>query len=89
MISGVHNEVLMAGGYVLFLAAVAFLLEALARHSHKRSENYRNAGFSYKRELDQWECPMPASLWFAAIPDHVKQDCLLPKARLATAMFAR
>src|SRR5262249_9607905 len=32
-------------------------LEALARHSHRRSERYRTSGFVYYRDLDQWECP--------------------------------
>lgn len=57
MIYGVHIEVLLAGGYALFLAGVALVLEILARHSHRRSEHYRNSGFTYKRRLDVWECP--------------------------------
>jgi hypothetical protein len=36
---------------------VALGLDALARHSHKRSELYRTAGFTYHRQLDAWECP--------------------------------
>jgi hypothetical protein len=36
MISGIHTEVLLAAGYAMFLVAVAFTLELLARHSHKR-----------------------------------------------------
>lgn len=54
---GLHIEVLLALGYSLFLAGVAFLLEFLARHSHKRAERYRNAGFIYFRDLDYWKCP--------------------------------
>jgi len=57
MISGVHLEVLLASGYALFLAGVAGVLEFLARHSHKRTQRYRNSGFVYFKELDQWECP--------------------------------
>ena len=57
MISGVHVEVLLASAYALFLALVAIALELLARHSHRRSELYRNLGFVYSRDLDQWECP--------------------------------
>lgn len=57
MISGVHVEVLLAAAYALFLAGVAFLLELLARHSHRRSEHYRNSGFTYRRKMDLWECP--------------------------------
>jgi hypothetical protein len=62
MIAGVHNEVLLAVGYATFLVGVAFALELLARHSHKRSEVYRNAGFVYRQKLDLWECPMRRQL---------------------------
>jgi hypothetical protein len=57
MISGIHIEVLLAAGYAVFLVGVAFLLEILARHSHKRSEHYRNSGFVYRQKMDLWECP--------------------------------
>lgn len=57
MIQGVHIEVLLAAGYALLLVGVAAVLEWLARHSHRRSERYRNSGFVYHRKLDVWECP--------------------------------
>jgi hypothetical protein len=57
MISAVHVEVVLAAGYAVFLAAVAFVLELLARHAHKRSEGYRNSGFVYFQKMDLWECP--------------------------------
>ena len=57
MIWGLHVEVLLALSYALFLVGVAFLLEFLARHSHKRTERYQNSGFIYFRDLDYWECP--------------------------------
>jgi Transposase DDE domain len=57
MISGVHVEVALAAGYAVFLGGVAFLLEFLARHSHKRSERYGNFGFVYFQGMDLWECP--------------------------------
>jgi hypothetical protein len=57
MISGIHVEVLLAAGYAIFLVGVASALEFLARHSHKRSEHYRNSGFVYLRRMDVWECP--------------------------------
>ena len=46
-----------AAGYGLFLAAAALGLDLLARHSHRRAELYRTAGFTYDRHLDAWECP--------------------------------
>ena len=57
MIDGIHIEVMLAAGYALLLVGVAAVLEYLARHSHRRSEHYRNSGFVYKRKLDVWECP--------------------------------
>jgi len=57
MISGVHTEVVLAASYAIFLTTVAVGLELLARHSHKRSERYRNSGFTYFRDRDAWECP--------------------------------
>jgi hypothetical protein len=33
------------------------VLEYLGRHSHRRSEHYRNSGFVYKQKHDAWECP--------------------------------
>src|SRR5215470_6503921 len=57
MILGVHDEVLLALTYALFLLGVAALLEYLARRSQRRAEGYRTSGFVYFRELDYWECP--------------------------------
>ena len=55
--SGVALESLLAAGYALFLCVVALGLDALAKHSHRRSELYRTAGFSYDVQHDSWECP--------------------------------
>ena len=57
MIHGIHIEVLLAGGYALLLVGVAVILEFVARHAHHRSEHFRNSGFTYKKELDVWQCP--------------------------------
>lgn len=55
--SGVAAESLLAAGYALFLVLVALGLDLLARHSNRRSELYRTAGFTYDGHLDAWECP--------------------------------
>jgi hypothetical protein len=57
MIHGVHIEVILAGGYALLLVGVAVILEIVARHAHHRSEHFRNSGFTYKKNMDVWECP--------------------------------
>lgn len=55
--SGVETESLLAAGYGLFLALAALGLDALARHSHRRSQLYRTAGFTYLQQVDAWDCP--------------------------------
>ncbi len=55
--SGVATESLLAAGYGIFLALAAIGLDILARHSHRRSELYRTAGFKYLESADAWECP--------------------------------
>lgn len=55
--SGVATESVLAAGYGLFLALAALGLDGLARHSHRRSERYRTAGFDYLEGVDAWECP--------------------------------
>jgi hypothetical protein len=55
--SAVATESLLAAGYGLFLALAALGLDILARHSHRRAELYRTAGFEYLEHLDTWECP--------------------------------
>jgi hypothetical protein len=72
MISGVHVEVLLAAIYAIFLVGVAFVLEFLARHSHKRSEYYRNLGFVYLQKMDLWECPAGQQLTRAEV-DYERQ----------------
>jgi hypothetical protein len=57
MIHGVHIEVFLAGGYALLLVGIAAILEIVARHSHRRSEHFRNSGFTYQKKLDVWKCP--------------------------------
>ena len=53
----VATESFLAAGYGLFLVLMALGLDALARHSHRRAELYRTAGFTFLREMDAWECP--------------------------------
>jgi hypothetical protein len=63
VVSELHPEVLFLGAYALFLLVAATALDRLARHSHRRSERYRTAGFRYHGGLDAWECPEGQHLW--------------------------
>jgi hypothetical protein len=62
-VSAMHVEVVLAAGYGAFLLAAALGVDALARHTHRRSERYRTAGFRYREHLDAWECPEGQHLW--------------------------
>lgn len=55
--SEIATESILAAGYGLFLALVALVLDAMAKHSHRRSELWRTGGFTYHDNLDAWECP--------------------------------
>jgi hypothetical protein len=50
-------EAWLAGGYAVFLAGVATVLERVARHAHRRSQALATTGFIYNRALDVWICP--------------------------------
>jgi hypothetical protein len=56
-------EAVLAAGYALFLVAAAIVLDLLARHTHRRSERFRIAGFVFHEHLDAWECPEGQHLW--------------------------
>ncbi len=53
----IHTEVLLAAGYATFLTAVALVIEAAARHTHRRSQRLPLTNFTYHAGLDVWECP--------------------------------
>ena len=57
MIGPLHIELALASGYAGFLIVVASGLEWFGRHSHRRSGQFRTAGFKYHDHLDVWECP--------------------------------
>jgi hypothetical protein len=59
----VDTEVVLTAGYALFLLGTALGLDLLARHSSRRSERYRTAGFTYHAQLDLWVCPEGEHLW--------------------------
>lgn len=53
----VHIEVILAALYAVFLYGTGKGLEWFGRHSHRRSGQFRTAGFTYHRHLDAWQCP--------------------------------
>ncbi len=61
--TGAHAETIVVVGYAMFLLVAAAGLDVLARHTHHRSERFRTAGFTYRREHDHWVCPEDQTLW--------------------------
>ena len=57
MIGPLHLEVVLAAGYAVFLLVAAAGFEWFGGLSHRRSGQFRTAGFKYHRQLDVWECP--------------------------------
>jgi hypothetical protein len=72
MISSFHIEPILAGIYVLLLLIVASVLEWMARHSHRRSDQYDTGGFHFHRDRDLWECPIGITLIRAEV-DHAQK----------------
>jgi len=70
--SGAAPETLMAAGYAVFLALGALGLDLLARHSHRRSQAYRTAGFTYYPSTDAWECPEGERLHRVEVDPHLR-----------------
>jgi hypothetical protein len=65
-------EVIFALGYAGLLLAVAFSLEWLAAHTHRRAQRFRTAGFMYDGARDFWICPEGEHLWPQRI-DHERR----------------
>ena len=62
----------MAAGYAVFLALCAIGLDLLARNSHRRSQDYRTAGFSYHQSTDAWVCPEGERLHRVEVDHHAR-----------------
>lgn len=59
-----------ASGYAVFLILAALGLDRLGRHAHNRSRRFRTRGFTYKPEVDLWECPEGEHLRPFAVDHH-------------------
>ena len=56
-------EAWLAAGYAVFLLVAALGLEWLSQLTHRRSLQYRTAGFDYDADHDHWTCPEGQHLW--------------------------
>jgi hypothetical protein len=59
----VDPEVLIVGVYAILLVGVAAVLDAAGKHTQRRSERFRTAGFSYHPQHDAWTCSQDEMLW--------------------------
>jgi hypothetical protein len=66
---GFHLEPLLASAYILLLMLISAALEWMARHSHKRADQYHTGGFRFHPDRDTWECPQGMALVRAEV-DH-------------------
>jgi hypothetical protein len=72
VIGTLHLEPLLATVYALVLMVIASGLELLAKHSHRRADQYHTGGFRFHRDRDTWECPVGIALTRSEI-DHDRQ----------------
>ncbi len=80
---------LMAAAYAVFLLGAAAALDLAARHTHRRSERYRTAGFAYHEHLDAWECPEGQHLHRAEVDQHSRLVRYRAKAHVCNACPAK
>jgi hypothetical protein len=59
----VDPEVLIFGVYAVALLGVAAFLDAAGKHTQRRSERFRTAGFRYHPQHDAWTCSQDEMLW--------------------------
>jgi hypothetical protein len=72
VIGTLHLEALLATVYALVLMVIASGLELLAKHSHRRADQYHTGGFRFHRDRDTWECPIGIAL-IRSETDHDRQ----------------
>ena len=67
-----HLETWLATGYALVLLVIAAGLEIMARHSHRRADQYHHRGFRFHKNTDHWECPHGQRLERAEIDNELR-----------------
>jgi hypothetical protein len=78
-----------AAGYSLLLVVFALGLDRLARHSHHRSGRFRTAGFTYRSQLDAWECPEGQHLHKVELDHHRRMVRYRGKPQICNACPAK
>ena len=69
--AGFSLECILMLAYALSLVLIAFFLEWVAGHAHRRSLGVSTAGFRYHSDKDVWVCPKDHHL-FPVFSDPVK-----------------
>ena len=63
MTAAVSTDVLLVCGYSVFLLAVAYGFDVMARRVAVRARQWRTGSFRYHRDHDAWICPQDQWLW--------------------------
>jgi len=61
--AGMPLECILMSAYALSLTFIAFALEWVAGHAHRRSLRISTAGFTYHSDRDIWKCPKDQHLF--------------------------
>ena len=63
MTAAVSTNVLLVSGYSVFLLAVAYGFDVMARRVAVRARRWRTGSFRYHPDHDAWMCPQDQWLW--------------------------
>ena len=63
MTAAVSTDVLLVCGYSVFLLAVAYGFDVMARRVAVRARQWRTGSFRYHADHDAWICPQDQWLW--------------------------
>lgn len=63
MTAALSTDVLLVCGYSVFLLAVAYGFDVMARRVAVRARQWRTGSFRYHRDHDAWICPQDQWLW--------------------------
>jgi hypothetical protein len=65
------TSVWLVAGYALFLVALAWGFDAMARRASRHATRWRTGGFVYRPDHDAWVCPQHQWLWPTSFdPEH-------------------
>jgi hypothetical protein len=71
MMAAPTTSVWLVAGYAMFLVAIAWSFDAMARRASRHAARWRTGGFVYRPDHDAWVCPQDQWLWPTSFdPEH-------------------